>query len=53
MGLVDMGMDLMAPGRMWEEAGEHSKAIDAYLKVPTPRPAASLPAVESYCILSY
>ena len=25
--------DLMAPGRMWEEAGEHSKAIDAYLKV--------------------
>ena len=25
--------DLMAPGRMWEESGEFSKAIDAYLKV--------------------
>lgn len=25
--------DLMAPGRMWEESGDYSKAIDAYLKV--------------------
>ena len=35
MAAPDPGVDvdLMAPGRMWEEAGEYSKAIDAYLKV--------------------
>eukprot|EP00735_Rhodelphis_limneticus_P000999 TRINITY_DN11544_c0_g1::TRINITY_DN11544_c0_g1_i1::g.22110::m.22110 TRINITY_DN11544_c0_g1::TRINITY_DN11544_c0_g1_i1::g.22110 ORF type:complete len:158 (-),score=39.26,sp/Q5DM57/IF172_CHLRE/40.67/6e-26,TPR_7/PF13176.1/0.24,TPR_7/PF13176.1/23,TPR_7/PF13176.1/7,SNAP/PF14938.1/1.3e+02,SNAP/PF14938.1/0.2,SNAP/PF14938.1/9.2,Clathrin/PF00637.15/4.9e+02,Clathrin/PF00637.15/0.003,Nic96/PF04097.9/0.021,MIT/PF04212.13/9.4,MIT/PF04212.13/15,TPR_2/PF07719.12/7.5,TPR_2/PF07719.12/8.6e+03,TPR_2/PF07719.12/1.3e+ len=27
------GADLMSPGRMWEEAGDYSKAIDSYLAI--------------------
>jgi len=33
MSAPDAQQDLMAPGKMWEESGDYSKAIDAYLKI--------------------